>query len=67
MGQHDTDTECAPRPNPLICRGLLHDAMGQQPANTDDFNDFRILTFNRYTNPTSFNIQACLSKSGLMG
>jgi hypothetical protein len=67
MGQQDTDTACAPRPNPLTCRVLLHDTMGQQLAITDDFEDFCILTFNNYTNPTRFNPQACLSNSGLMG
>jgi hypothetical protein len=67
MGQHDTDTGCAPRPNPLTCRVLLHETMGQQLANTEDFNDFCILTFNRYTNTTRFNTQACLFNSGLMG
>ena len=41
--------------------------MGQQLAITDDFEDFCILTFNNYTNPTCLNPQACLSNSGLMG
>ena len=36
MGQHDIDTECALRLNPLICRVLLHDPMGQQGAIMDD-------------------------------
>jgi hypothetical protein len=41
--------------------------MGQQLAITGGFDDFCILTFNSYTNPTRFNTQACLSTSGLMG
>jgi len=45
MGQHDIDTECALRLNPLICRVLLHDPMGQQGAIMDDSDDFCILTF----------------------
>ena len=67
MGQQDTDTECALRHNPLICPDLPHDAMGQQLAITDGFNDFCILIFNSHTDTTRFNSQACLDPVDLMG
>lgn len=67
MGQHDTDTACAPALNPLICRVLPYDTVGQLMAITDDFAHFCILTFNHCANPARFNPQACLSVSGLMG
>ena len=67
MGQHDTDTACAPALNPLISRVLPHDTVGQQMAIADDFHPFCILTFKHYANPARFNPQACLATTGPMG
>ena len=45
MGQHDIDTACALALNPLTCRDSLHKPMGQQPAISDNLEDFFISTF----------------------